>query len=91
LLCPVGPSELLDDVVGVAHGVVVAGDTGGVSEDGASPVDANGVGGPAASAESRKAGGGEPESNAMATRSAAMAKTDAAPIPFCRRLTFIEI
>jgi hypothetical protein len=83
---------LLDDVVGVGPGVVVAGDAAGVSEDGAAPpVDASGVVGPAALAASGRVGVGEPESNAIATRSAAMPKTDAAPIPFCRRLTFIEI
>jgi hypothetical protein len=91
LECCGGLTELLDDVVGVADGVIVAGDAdaNGVPERGApSPVDVNGVVGPAATADSGK-DGGEPDSNGMATRSAAMPKTDAAPTPFCRRLTFI--
>ena len=90
LVCVGGPTELLGAVVGVADGVIVAGDANGALEGGApSPVDVSGVVGPAAVAESGK-DGGEPGSNAMAIKSAAMPRTDAAPIPFCTRLTFIK-
>lgn len=82
-------AELFNDVVGVADGVIVAGDADGVPGEGASPpADIRGVAGPFAAPWSGK-DVGEPDSNAPTTRSAAMPKTDAAPIPFCSRLTFI--
>jgi hypothetical protein len=82
--------EVLEDAVDFGNDVLVNGSENGRPESGVGPLNNDGIG---VVTGSVAAGGGsgrdEPSPSAADARSATMPKTDAAPIPFCRLLTFM--